>query len=92
MPPLCRTNAARGSELDLYSIAYRSTRGQLDRVRLSTLSRSEVHMISAAKGSSVGKTNRCSCRGFTPSVGGLKRRAVATRGRTLYTKTCPNTK
>ena len=37
IPPLRRMNVASGSELDLYSIAYRSTRDHFDRVRLPTL-------------------------------------------------------
>jgi hypothetical protein len=36
IPPLRRTNAANGSELGLYSSAYRITRDHFDRVRLST--------------------------------------------------------
>jgi hypothetical protein len=62
MPPFRRTNAVNGSELGLYSAAYRIKRDQLDRVRLSTLPGSEVHKITIANGSSlVGKSRCCSC-------------------------------
>jgi hypothetical protein len=52
IPPLRRIKAASGSELGLYSIAYRSTRDHLERVRLSTFTRSEVQRMTAANGSS----------------------------------------
>ena len=48
IPPLRRMNVASGSELDLYSIAYRSTRDHFDRVRLPTLLGSEVQRKIAA--------------------------------------------
>jgi hypothetical protein len=53
MPPFRRTNAASGSEYDLYSAAYRRTRDHLDRARLSTLLGSAVQKITIANGSSV---------------------------------------
>ena len=75
MPPLRRTNAASGSAFVLYSAAYRSTRDHLDRVRLSTFSRSAVHKITAANGSSVvGKSTPCSLQRPTcPADGAILR-------------------
>ena len=62
MDPFRRTNAVSGSAFDLYSIAYRSTRDHLDRVRLSTFPESEVHKMMAANGSSAfGRFTPCSC-------------------------------
>ena len=52
IPPLRRMKAATGSELGLYSAAYRSTRDHFNRVRLSTFAGSEVQRMMAANGSS----------------------------------------
>jgi hypothetical protein len=51
-PPLRRMNVASGSAFVLYSIANRSTRDHLDRVRLPTFLQSAVQKIIAANGSS----------------------------------------
>src|SRR5437016_2862092 len=62
IPPLRLIKRSSGSEWFLYFSAYRSTRDHFDLVRLSTFSRSAVHRITAANGSSVvGKSRRCSC-------------------------------